>query len=217
MSPFGDIVIPAGLLPKIWPGDSSIDTVADQPAALASLVMDLIESIRRLPVAATLKYVIAETSKPRRGFFKVTTKRGVDLTRGAVYFLVDDRGRLQKIGMTDDDEGLGGRLNAYKAKSGGKDATPNLYYRMMSGRDRLRGRSFKVHFQSFEFTEKGDVFGRKVEIRWTAHRFIEKHLQELVRQLRLKHPETYPIWLEKDMYPSQTKKPKRARAKANRA
>jgi hypothetical protein len=216
VSHFRDTVIPAGVLPKIWPGDPSSDTVADQPAARVRFVMDLIASICDLPKAATLKYVIAKGAKPRSGFFEVTTERGVDLTPGAVYFLVDDLGRLQKIGKTDEAKGLGGRLNAYKVRSGGKDATPNLYYRMMSGRGRLKGRSFTVHFLSLELKRTAKVLGSKVRILYTAHGFIESYLRERVRELRRDKTDTYPLWLEKGMYPSRTKKPKRTRSKANR-
>lgn len=174
----------------------------------------MIHHILDLPVAATLTYEILDPQH-EQGRFVVTPAPGGIPDSGAVYFIVDDKGRLQKIGKTDDAEGLGGRLNAYKVKSGGKDATPNLYYRMMTGP--LQGRSFKVYYRPFEFTQIGEVFGQQVEIRYTAHHFIESDVRERVRELRRDNMDTYPLWLEKGMYPSRTKKPKRARSKANRA
>ena len=179
----------------------------------------MIAEILNLPVAATLRYEILD-EQAQQGRFVVTSGRDGIPDSGAVYFIVDEEGgqpHLQKIGMTDKAQGLRGRLNDYRDVSGGDDDTPNLYYRMMTGQGPLKGRCFKVHFQSFEFTEMRDVLGQEVEIRYTAHRFIENHLRGRVRRLQLEHPETYPILLEKDMHPSRTKKPKRARSKANRA
>jgi hypothetical protein len=162
----------------------------------------MISLIQGLPVAATLKYKILDKEN-KRGQFAVTPNLKEIPQSQAVYFLVDDRGYLQKIGMTDNSRGLRGRMKAYEAKSGGKDATPNLYYRMMKPSGPLEGRSFKVHYQSFELRSVANVFGSEVEIIYTAHRFIESHLRECVRQLRNKAMETYPLWLEKRMYQAQ--------------
>lgn len=160
----------------------------------------MIAEILNLPVAATLRYEILY-EQAQQGRFVVTPGRDGVPDSGAVYFIVDEEGgqpHLQKIGMTDKAQGLRGRLNDYRDLSGGDDDTPNLYYNMMAGP--LKGRSFKVYYRSFEFTEMGDVFGQEVEIRYTAHRFIERHLRDRVRLLQIEHPETYPLWLETGMY-----------------
>jgi hypothetical protein len=130
----------------------------------------------------------------------VTAAQGEIPNSGAVYFLVDNEGRLQKIGMTDNALGLEGRMHDYEATSGGSDDTLNLYYRMMTGT--LQGCSLSVHYQSFKITEVADVFGQQVEIRYTAHRFIESHLRGRVELLQIEHGETYPLWLESGMYPN---------------
>ncbi len=162
----------------------------------------MIANIRSLPVAATLRYEILD-EQAEQGRFVVTPGRNGIPTARAVYFIVDEeceKPHLQKIGMTDKAQGLSGRMNDYRDISGGKDATPNLYYRMMRRGGPLQGRSFKVYYRSFEFIQMGEVFGEEVEIRYTAHRFMENHLRRRIRQLRQKYIETYPLWLEKGMY-----------------
>jgi hypothetical protein len=159
----------------------------------------MISLILNLRVAATLKYKILDQEN-NRGQFAVAPKLEEIPKSQAVYFLVDELGRLQKIGMTDNSRGLRGRMKDYEAKSGGKDATPNLYYRMMRRGGPLEGLSFKVHYQSFELRGVAEVFGSEVEIVYTAHRFIENHLRRRIRQLRQEKMETYPLWLETGMY-----------------
>jgi len=159
----------------------------------------MIHHILNLPVAATLTYEICNSQR-EKGRFVVRAAQGEIPKSGAVYFLVDNEGRLQKIGMTDNALGLEGRMQDYEATSGGNDDTLNLYYRMMTGP--LQGRSLSVHYQSFEITEVADVLGQQVEIRYTAHRFIESHLGNRARELRLEGVKTYPLWLERGMYPN---------------
>ena len=160
----------------------------------------MIADILSLPVAATLSYEIID-EQAEQGRFLVTPEPNGIPTARAVYFIVDEEygpPRLQKIGMTDKAHGLRGRMNDYRDISGGDDDTPNLYYNMMTGP--LQGRSFKVYYRSFEFIRMGEVFGQEVEIRYTAHRFIENHLRRRIRQLRQEKMETYPLWLETGMY-----------------
>lgn len=158
----------------------------------------MIAEILNLPVAATLRYEILN-EQAEQGRFVVTPGRDGIPNSGAVYFIVDQDGHLQKIGMTDNAQGLAGRMHDYEATSGGNDDTLNLYYRMMTGP--LQGCSFSVHYRSFEITEAADVFGQQVEVRYTAHRFIESHLGIRARELRLEDVEAYPLWLERGMYP----------------
>jgi hypothetical protein len=160
----------------------------------------MITDILALPVAATLSYEIIDEQAERGRFVVTPIPNGIPTAR-AVYFIVDEecgQPHLQKIGMTDKAQGLRGRMNDYRDISGEDDDTPNLYYNMMTGP--LQGRSFKVYYRSFEFIQMGEVFGQEVEIRYTAHRFIENHLQRRIRQLRREMMETYPLWLEKGMY-----------------
>jgi hypothetical protein len=149
--------------------------------------MPLIDHVLGLPLVARLTYG-QDPVNPARYRFSVTPMNGPLPSKKCVYFLVDSRDRIQKVGMTDNTKGLKGRLQDYRVPYPSNDATIQLYYQQMT--TVLAGETLRVFLKSFSYTQAEYVLGQMEAVEFTAHRSIETLLR-----IRAKN-DNHPLWLQ---------------------
>ena len=130
----------------------------------------LIDEVLALGPVASLTYGQDPVNPAHYRFF-LTPINGPLPAQKCVYFLVDSQDRIQKVGMTDNAQGLAGRLADYLWLYPNDDATIQLYHNQMT--TVLNGETLRVFFKSFSQISNIEVLGHWVDVEFTAHRFIE--------------------------------------------
>ena len=148
--------------------------------------MPLIHEVLALELAASLTYGQDPVNPAHHRFF-LTPMNGPLPAQKCVYFLVDSMDRIQKVGMTDNANGLAGRLTNYLWPYPNDDATIQLYHNQMT--TVLNGQTLRVFFKSYSKFLNIEVLGQWVDVEFTAHRFIETIL------IHRADAEGHPLWL----------------------
>jgi hypothetical protein len=138
--------------------------------------------------------------------------------RGVYFLLSHQRTRLQKIGMTNGLKGLKQRirdyLKSFDPNNPGNDASPALWYRIMTGNDLRKNRGgerniddspIDVYFRSFtQDQQTNDPLTARLgftHLSYDPHADLERRLIDLVRILRSDYRNQNPNNLFPDDYP----------------
>jgi hypothetical protein len=168
----------------------------------------------------SMRYKAMQTPRGSRYSFNVDQEAFNLLPddRGVYFLLSHQRKRLQKIGMTNGLEGLkqriSGYLKSFDPNNPGNDASPALWYRIMTGNDLRKNRGgerniddspIDVYFRSFtQDQQTNDPLTARLgftHLSYDPHADLERRLIDLVRIWRLDYrtqnpngfPDDYPF------------------------